>query len=137
MNNIIIDSNIWIYSYDADSKYFNKSISIIKNPDNSLYITPKQLSEFIAVLSKQNEPMIEIIDFMSNNIINNSTMLFPDKFSTNRFTKLCRKYNPRGNRVYDIEIVAIALTNNISEIATFNIKDFKDINEMQILEECL
>ncbi len=137
MNNILIDSNIWIYAYDADSIFHSKSVSIIQNPDISLYISPKQISEFIAVLTKLNEPIGEIIDFLQSNIINNSTILFPDELSTKQFTDLCRKYNPHGNRVFDIEIVAIAISNQIQEIATFNVKDFKNIDEIQILQKCL
>ena len=55
----------------------------------------------------------------------------------NIFKKLCTKHKPHRNQVFDIEIASIMLANEINTIATFNHKDFKDVNEISILKDCL
>jgi predicted nucleic acid-binding protein len=50
------------------------------------------------------------------------------------FTKRQRKYNPRGNRVYDIEIVSVMLANGLKKVATANIDDFSNIDEIEVIE---
>jgi hypothetical protein len=45
--------------------------------------------------------------------------------------RLLQKYQPHGNRIYDVEIVSIALANGVGEIRTANIKDFAGISEIK------
>ncbi|MDF9799726.1 putative nucleic acid-binding protein [Catalinimonas alkaloidigena] len=42
-------------------------------------------------------------------------------------------YQPRGLKVHDYEIAAIALANGITRIATFNSKDFSGIEDIEII----
>ena len=64
----------------------------------------------------------------------NSKILFPSISSLAIFEKLIQQYQPKGNHVFDIEIVSIMLDNGINHIATFNQKDFVNLSEVQILE---
>ena len=50
------------------------------------------------------------------------------------FIQLFEKYFPAGNRVHDIEIASIALAGKIKSIATFNTKDFHQIDEIKLLK---
>ena len=38
-NKILVDTNIFIYSVDADSKFHQKSLKILLDPENELYTT--------------------------------------------------------------------------------------------------
>lgn len=51
MNDILIDTNVFIYDLDKSSQY-NKTANKILNSDNSLFTSSKNISEFFAVLSK-------------------------------------------------------------------------------------
>ncbi len=64
----------------------------------------------------------------------NTTFLFPTEQSTIILERLINQYHPVGNQVYDIEIVSIMLDNKISQIATFNQKDFTHITEIIIFK---
>ena len=44
-----------------------------------------------------------------------------------------KKYTPSGLRIHDFEIMSIALANGIKNIATQNISDFKNIEEIKII----
>jgi len=45
---------------------------------------------------------------------------------------LLEKYRPTGLKIHDYEIISIGLVNGINQIATFNSKDFEDIEEVNI-----
>jgi len=63
----------------------------------------------------------------------NVTILYPNNESLRTFEQLNEKYQPKGNRVYDVEIVSVLITNNISKIATVNTDDFKNISEIELM----
>lgn len=57
---------------------------------------------------------------MYNEIKNNIIILFPTVKSLKTFEQLNEKYQPKGNRVYDVEIVSVLISNNVTNIATVN-----------------
>ncbi len=67
-------------------------------------------------------------------IKNKANILFPTAKSLSILEELIQKYQPKGNQVFDIEIVSIMLDNGIKHIATFNRKDFSNISEVELLE---
>ena len=132
---ILIDTNILIYSIDVDSKFHHKSIKLLLNPDNELYTTSKNISEFLVVLTRAESikiTVLEALDILSELLIN-ITILYPTEQTQNIFYKLLKKYTPTGLRIHDFEIVSIALANGIKNIATQNISDFKNIEEIKIV----
>ena len=133
MIDLLVDTNVWLYAMDKSSIYYQSAKIILINPNYNLFITTKNISEFFAVTSKYK------IDHQSSlnsfyEIKTNSKILFPSISSLVIFEKLIQQYQPKGNQVFDIEIVSIMLDNGISHIATFNKKDFVNLSEVQILE---
>jgi len=124
-----------IYAYDETSKFYQKSVDLFVNEEYNLFITTKNISEFFAVCSKLNFDFDKTLGFY-NDIKENFTILKPSESSLDFFETLIKKYKPRGNKVYDIEIVSIMLTNDLKKVATANIIDFKDISEIEIIEIC-
>jgi predicted nucleic acid-binding protein len=102
----LVDTNILIYAYDSASVFHRQAMTFLQDTDINLYITSKNISEFFAVLTKQDEPFSKIFLFYED-IIYNSTLLFPNQKSLDILENLLQKYQPRVNRVFDIEIVSI------------------------------
>jgi len=133
MTKILLDTNVLIYYLDSDSKYFPNVNLVLSSPTSSFLITTKVLSEYFAVGSKMGlsasvlKKQLEVIQSAS-------TLLYPSMKSTKVFLSLIEKYQPKGNQVYDLEIVSVMLANGIDTIFTFNKKDFTKIEEIQILE---
>lgn len=50
------------------------------------------------------------------------------------FLELMERYQPKGLKVHDLEIISIGLAAGIHQIATFNEKDFKAVKEISLLE---
>ena len=134
IENIVLDTNILIYNLDEESKYFQITKDILNNTDYNVFVTSKTISEFPAVLSKYDFD-IKIISKELKNITENFNILFPNNISMKIFIEMIKKYNPRGNRFFDIEIVSIMIANDIKKIATINYKDFKNIEEIEIINK--
>lgn len=130
--NILIDSNILVYAYDSRSSFHAMAVALLSDASFSLHVSTKNISEFFAVLSKMGEPFDKIFLFYQG-IIKNTAILFPEAASLAIFERLLQKYQPRGNRIYDIEIVSVAIANGIREIHTLNIKDFAGVTEINVV----
>jgi predicted nucleic acid-binding protein len=133
MTKLLIDTNVLIYAMDENSPFNTSAALMLQNPNLSLHITTKNISEFFSVCTKLNVPQASAFKFYYD-LKNNATVLFPDTDSLRLLEVLLEKYNPKGNRVFDMEIVSIMLANGINKIATFNTKDFVDIDEIELLE---
>jgi predicted nucleic acid-binding protein len=133
MNNILLDTNILVYAFDETSEFYKKSTELFLNEDNNLFIATKNISEFFSVCSKLNLDLNKTFGFYSD-LKENCTILKPTDRSLEIFENLIKKYKPRGNRVYDIEIVSILLANELKKVATANIDDFKNISEIEVIE---
>lgn len=133
MINVLLDTNVLIYAMDEGSVYQKVANTILLNPDYNLFITTKNISEFFAVTSKHKIDLQLCSSFYAE-VKANVNILFPTLTSLLIFERLIQQYQPKGNVVFDIEIVSIMLDNGINQIATFNQKDFIAISEVQILK---
>ncbi len=133
---ILLDSNVLLYAIDKQSKYHTISIDILENKNYELFVSTKNIAEVLSVCSKIGVSKDLILRFMDNIVFKVATLIYPNEHSFKHFIEIIRKYNIKGNQVYDMEIASIMLANNINTIATFNHKDFKEINEIEILKDC-
>ena len=128
---IIVDTNILIYAYDANSLFHQKAVAFLSDSSWDFYVATKNITEFFAVLSKQGEPFPKVFEFYQS-ISQNAVLLFPDQNSLTVFENLLQKYQPKGNRIFDLEIVSVAMANSVAEIVTVNIKDFTGMSEISV-----
>jgi len=127
----LVDSNVLVYAYDANSSFHERATAFLTDPSFDYYIATKNISEYFAVLSKIGEPFAKVWQFYVS-AKSNCTILYPTPASLAIFENLMQKYQPKGNRTYDLEIVSIALANQVTDIATHNIKDFANITEINV-----
>lgn len=136
MNKILVDTNVLIYTIDEDSKYNSRAKKLLTNPKYDFYTTSKNLTEFLVVLSKAIKVPLtvkESVDLLES-LTENFIILYTSKNTYWQFRKLLIKYNPRGLKIHDFEIASIALENGINQVATINVKDFKDIDELVLID---
>ncbi len=135
-NKILVDTNILIYSIDADSKFHKKSLEILLDPENKLYTTSKNISEFLVVLTRAKSVRINTIEALEilSELLTNIIILYPNEQTQLIFYELLKKYEPSGLRIHDFEITSISLSNGIYKIATENRSDFRNIEEINILD---
>ena len=133
-NQILVDTNIFIYVVDEDSRFHHKSIALLSNAELDLYTTSKNISEFLVVLTRNSALELSTIECLNilNAILLDVTILYPNRASLKVFQELIRRYNPRGLWIHDIEIASIGLSHGITTIATKNIEDFNRIKEVEV-----
>lgn len=135
-NKVLLDTNILVYAVDESSDFHIRSWEILNNNNYQFYLSPKNISEFISVVTRSTKPMlsvesaVEIIDTARKNY----SVLYPNNSSLDILSNLLKKYKAKGLRVYDLEIISVALANNIETIATFNYKDFDRITEIKTIQ---
>lgn len=101
-----------------------------------LVTTSKNLIEFLAVTTKasgynlSNETTLEIIE----EIILGIEVVYPTQESLAIFLDLMNRYQPKGLKVHDFEIISIGLAHGINEIATFNTRDFNSVKEISLTD---
>ena len=133
-NQILVDTNIFIYAVDEDSQFHHASLALLSNAELNLYTTSKNISEFLVVLTRNNALELSTTECleMLNAVLSDITILYPNRASLKVFQELIRRYNPRGLWIHDIEIASIGLAHGITTIATKNIEDFNRIKEMEV-----
>ncbi|MCH8569040.1 MAG: PIN domain-containing protein [Balneolales bacterium] len=134
MNKILIETNILVYGFDEESTFFEKARKILEQEKYQLVTTSKNLIEFLAVTTKssgynlENNIALEIIE----EIIQGIEIVYPTQESMAIFLDLMNRYQPKGLKVHDFEIISIGLAQGIHEVATFNSKDFKSAKEITL-----
>ena len=134
MSKILVDTNVLVYAIDTDSIYFKKARQIIYEIDWELFTTSKNLSEFLSVVTRHPSNSLSIIEAVNlvEDFLALFSVLYPSSHSCSFLLDLLKKYQPVGLQVHDFEIASIGLASGINQIATFNHKDFKAIEEIQI-----
>ena len=63
-------------------------------------------------------------------LLDTNLLVYATDSSFSTFKSILNKYKPRGKKIHDFEIVAIALSYHITQIVTFNSSDFDKIEEI-------
>jgi predicted nucleic acid-binding protein len=136
MSKILVDTNILVYGIDEDSSFFKRARKILEQEKYQLVTTSKNLIEFLAVTTKssgynlEKGTALEIIE----EIIQGIEIVYPTQESMAIFLDLMNRYEPKGLKVHDFEIISIGLAHGLHEVATFNTKDFKSVKEITLAE---
>ena len=111
-------------------------MEILLDPENELYTTSKNISEFLVVLTRAETVKINIIGALEilSELLTDITILYPNEKTHLIFYELLKKYKPVGLKIHDFEIASISLANEIDKIATENRSDLKNIEEIKILD---
>jgi hypothetical protein len=80
--------------------------------------------------SLETELVLEILD----DIIQGFEVLYPSQDSLAIFLELMDRYQPRGLKVHDFEIISIGLADNLHRLVTFNAQDFNNVKEISLVE---
>lgn len=64
----------------------------------------------------------------------NFPVLFPDNKSTDTLLHLLKRFQPKGLKVHDFEILSIGIANRMNQMATFNSKDFPEHEDIELLD---
>lgn len=134
MNRLLIDTNILIYSKDSSSAFNSVALNVIQG-NFKLFTTSKNLSEYYAVVTKGVNPLLTPAEAL-NDLQEFSALceiLYPSPVSQQKLWELITTHHPKGLKIHDLEIAAIALANRVENISTINTSDFKNIEGLKVI----
>ena len=133
---MLLDTNILIYAINADSPKNKEAQKFLESPTSRLEITHQNILEAIRVLThlKYSHPM-KLQDALSaiSEITIHLEIVTPNKTSYYLALELIKKHQLIGNRIFDAYLAATALSNDITEIATDNDRDFKKFVGLKVV----
>ena len=136
MSRVLVDTNLLAYGIDQDSVFYNRARQILDHSESDLVTTSKNLTEFLAVVTKSSGYDLDNTSALAifEEIRQGMEVLYPSQNSMAYFLELMNKYQPKGLKIHDFEIVSIGIANGIQEVATFNTVDFKRIEEISLID---
>lgn len=109
---------------------------ILDHSESQLVTTSKNLIEFLAVVTRssgydlETKIALEILE----EIIQKFEIVYPSQDSLAIFLELTERYQTKGLKVHDFEIISIGLAAGVHDVATFNIKDFNTVKEISLFD---
>ncbi len=137
---IFLDTNILVYLCNEESRFHEKVVAIFKHivEKYDIWISRQVLREYAVVMSRQefygktltSQEIVEDIEKWekSFNVIDET------KEITDNLKNLLVKYDIKGKKIHDANIVASIVNFSIPLIFTFNIKDFQEFEEIQTMK---
>jgi len=125
---MLIDTNILVYAINADSPKNHLAQLYLQNNITKLVVAHQNIFEALRVLThpKFANPMTtQNAHEALWAIIEACRIVYPNNKTHYLALELISKNNLFGNQIFDAYLAATALSNNITTVATDNIKDFQ------------
>lgn len=133
---MLIDSNILIYALSIRSPKRQMAQEFLQNQRNQLVIAHQNYLETIRILTHNKFPSPfnprEALKAV-NSITKQAKVIFPQQNTLAIFKILVQTYKTKGLEVFDSYLIATALSNGVTHIATDNQKHFAKYSEISVL----
>lgn len=138
----LIDTNVLLYAYDESSPYHNESLQLVergRKGELPLCLTPQVLSEFYSLITNPRrtsnfytaeEALIEIEKFYYSR---NIPVIYFTAAAKDHLLILLRRYQVTRQNIFDLQLVAAMLANNVTRVYTFDRNDFLKFSEIEVL----
>lgn len=139
---ILLDTNILVYGHQEESEFHGRSRSILQQGFEGkapLCVCPQVLIEFYATITNlkrvtnpapPQEAIGEIEKYLQSRCIQK---IYAGENAWEYTSSLLKRYTPKGMKVFDLQLVATMLANNVHRIYTFNRDDFLRFTEVDVL----
>jgi len=137
----IIDANILVYAMAADAPQYRSSRALLDvardDPAATLYVTSQILCEFYSVVTNprrvtQARSTADALQAISGFLAFLHVLPIPAR-AVEGWMDLLRRRPVTGADVFDLQLVATMLANDVSRIYTFNGADFAAFPELAVI----
>lgn len=138
----LLDTNILVYAGDEMSPFHQAAVNLREKGlrgEMPLCVSPQVLTEFFAIITDSKrvnnprtgeEALIEVEKyFYSKNIFK----IYSGPGIIEKMLYLLRQYEVKRQEVFDLQLVATMLLNNVTRIYTYNQTDFFKFKEIAVL----
>ena len=139
----LLDTNVLVYAADKSSQFFERSKKLIGSGltgEIDLCISLQTISEFFAVITDsrrvdnprtQQEALTEIKKYLRSKRIHK---IYPDPKTSEAMVDLLKRYPVKRQEIFDLQLVATMLSNQVTRIFTFNREDFLKFADIEVME---
>ncbi len=130
----VIDANILVYAINPESSQHAGSNNLLegaRNPANTLFVTSQIICEFYSIITNPRRvavprPAADALTIVSDLLAFPGLHVLPSpRAAVQRLIELLGRRRVIGRGVFDLQIVATMLANDIRRIYTFNVRDFR------------
>lgn len=137
----ILDANVLVYAMDADAPHHKASRALLDaalDQSATLYVTSQILCEFYSIVTNARRvprprtctDAVDVIEKMLSFL----RVLPVPADSVKGWLDLLRSRPVIGPDVFDLQLVAVMLANNVKIIYTYNASDFQPFPELTVKE---
>ncbi len=138
----LLDTNVLVYAADETSPFHHTAKRVRDRGlrgEIILAVTPQVLSEFFAVVTDtkrvlnprtQQEAALEIEKYYRSKSI---LKIYPTSDLIPQLLKLLQRYPVSKQQIFDLQLVATMLCNGVTRLYTYDVHDFAQYSEIEIL----
>ena len=138
----LLDSNILVYCHQALSIFHNQSRTILEKGmrgELALCVCPQVLFEFYTVITNPKrvtnpigpaEAALEVEKYLK---ARNIFKVYPKEDILEVALDLLKKYPVKQREIFDLQLVATILSNNVLRLYTYNLDHFTKFKEIEVL----
>lgn len=142
----LLDTNMLVYAVYEDSEHHAAAKRVVESARDAragLCVTPQIFAELFAVVTNPRrvslphapEEALTLIEWAL--ALPGLAVLPIPPDVTERWMTLMRRRPMRGAAVFDLQIVAIMMANDVRRIWTFNVADFSQFPEIEVVKPTL
>ena len=138
----LVDANVLVYGFYDQAEHYpdcSRLLERAQDGDIALCVVPQVLTEFYAVITdgrRVTDPFEpgDALDAIDQVVAMPGMMLLPTPVDlVARWTSLARQHPVTRGAIFDLQLVAAMLGNEVRRIYTFDIGDFERFSELEVL----
>lgn len=139
----LLDTNILVYALYEDAEHHKPCRQLLdraQNAEAALCMTPQVLAEFFSTVTNprrvtEAKSPGEAISVITTLLAMPGITLLPLPIDlVSRWIALVQQHPITGSRIFDVQIVATMLGNDVKRVYTYNTSDFQDFDdEIEVL----
>ena len=134
---LLVDTNVLIYALNSSAKKHERALRFMQENHLRIVLAQQNILEMQRVMTHTTfpQPMTSLqAANVSAYLEKTYRVLSPRRSTISIHNQLLQTYMLSGNRIFDLYLVATALSHGVSHIATYNTKDFEDIEEISLFD---
>ena len=129
---VLIDSNVLVYAVELTSPNHNRAKAVLIEycDAGACVVSAQNLAEFMFVVNRKNRATFESANQFVSNLAENAIVVTYTEKDVLRANQICYSYNVP---FFDALLVATMEREKIFTIITENVKDFKKIDWLEVI----
>ena len=139
----VVDANVLAYAVNGDGSQHGVSRALVeaaRDPTTRLYVTSQILCEFYSIITNvrrfpKTSPPAEGVGILTTLLALPGLRVLPMPARVvSDWMQLLQRHPVAGSDVFDLQIAATMLANDVSRIYTFNAGDFEVFSELTVVQ---